>query len=375
MAVDTGQSARGDRSTAPSERFDTVVVGGGQAGLAIGYHLAEAGRSFVILDASDRTGDAWRNRWTSLRVFTPARYSSLPGWPFPAPAWTYPTKDDVADYLEAYAARFDLPVRCRCPVERLSRDGDRFLLDVGPDRIEADNVVVASGPLHAPRVPEFVRELDPGIVQLHAGEYRDPSALQEGPVLVVGAANSGAEIALEVSRAEFATWLSGRHPGNEPMRAGSFFDRFLTVPFWFFVNDVLTVDTRIGRKLRPRILATTAPLGRVRPKDLEAAGVERVPRTAGVRGGLPELEDGRVLDAANVIWCTGFRPDFSWIDLPVFDADGRPEHERGVVPAAPGLYFLGLPFQYALTSFLIGGVGRDAAYLAEHIVSRSRAAA
>jgi putative flavoprotein involved in K+ transport len=374
MAVDTGQSTRGDRRIGPSERVDTVVVGGGQAGLAMGYHLAQAGRSFVILDASERTGDSWRRRWTSLRVFTPARYSSLPGWPFPAPAWTYPGKDQVADYLEAYAARFELPVRCGCTVQRLARDGDRFVLDAGSDRIEAGSVVVATGPLHAPRLPEFAPRLDPGIVQLHAGGYRDPSQLQDGRVLVVGAANSGAEIALEVS-GTLGTWLSGRHPGNEPMRAGSFWDRFLTVPFWFFVSDVLTVDTAIGRKLRPRILATTAPLGRVRRKQLAAAGVERVPRTAGVRDGLPELEDGRVLDAANVIWCTGFQPDFSWIDLPVFGADGRPLHERGVVASEPGLYFLGLPFQYALTSFLIGGVGRDAAYLAAQIAARTRASA
>jgi putative flavoprotein involved in K+ transport len=374
MAVDVDRSAHGDLSTGSPERFDTVVVGGGQAGLAMGYHLAQVGRSFVILDANERTGDSWRRRWTSLRVFTPARYSSLPGWPFPAPAWTYPTKDDVAGYLEAYAVRFELPVRCGSRVERLSRDGDRFVLELGPDRVEAENVVVATGPMHAPRIPEFAPELDPGIVQLHAGAYRDPSQLQEGRVLVVGAANSGAEIALEVSRA-FGTWLSGRHPGNEPMRAGSVMDRFLTVPFWFVVSDVLTVDRAIGRRLRPRILATTAPLGRVRPKQLAAAGVERVPRTVGVRDGLPELEDGRVLEAANVIWCTGFRPDFSWIDLPLFGDDGRPLHDRGVVAGEPGLYFLGLPFQYALTSFLIGGVGRDAAYLAARIGARSRAAA
>jgi putative flavoprotein involved in K+ transport len=173
----------------------------------------------------------------------------------------------------------------------------------------------------------------------------------------------------------FPTWLSGRHPGSEPTSAGSFWDLLIVIPFWFVVSKVLTVRTPIGRAMRPKILTMTAPLGRVKPKHLVTAGVERVPKTVGVRAGRPELETGRVLDVANVVWCTGFRPDFTWIDLPVFGDDGWPVHERGAVADEPGLYFMGLPFQYALTSFLIGGVGRDAEYLARHIVARSAAAA
>ncbi|HSC90521.1 MAG TPA: NAD(P)-binding domain-containing protein [Gaiellaceae bacterium] len=355
-----------------AERFETVIVGGGQAGLAMGYSLARRGRPFVILDANPRVGDSWRKRWTSLRVFTPARYSGLPGWAFPASPWHYPTKDEVADYLEAYATRFDLPVRGGTEVERLSREGDRYVLLAGGRRLEAANVVVATGPFQRPRVPAYASELDPGIVQLHSSDYRDPGGLQEGGVLVVGAGNSGAEIALEVSQS-FPTRLSGRHPGSEPTRAGSYADRLFTPPFWFFISHVLTVRTPVGRKLRPKLVGTTAPLGRVKPKDFTAAGVERVPRTAGVRDGRPLLEDGRVLDVANVIWCTGFRPDYGWIDLhlPVVDEDGRPVHDRGVVPGEPGLYFLGLVFLYALSSFLIGGVGRDAERLARHIAARA----
>jgi putative flavoprotein involved in K+ transport len=356
------------------ERFETVIVGGGQAGLATGYQLARRGRPFVILDAGERVGDPWRARWDSLRLFTPGRYSGLPGWPFPAPAWHYPTKDELADYLEAYAARFELPVRSGVAVDGLTRQGDRFLLTAGGRRFEADNVVVASGAYHHPRIPAFAPELDPAILQLHSSDYRRPGQLREGGALVVGAANSGAEIAVEASTAH-QTWLSGRHPGSEPTRAGSRLDRLLTPPFWFLISRVLSVDTRIGRKARPKLMGAGTPLARVRRRDIAAAGIERVPRTAGARDGLPLLEDGRVLEVANVVWATGFRTDFSWIDLPVLDADGEPRHDRGVVAAQPGLYFVGLFFLPAVSSALVGGVGADADHIAAAIAARDRAAA
>ena len=222
-----------------------------------------------------------------------------------------------------------------------------------------------------PRVPDFAADLDPGIVQLHSSEYRDPSQLQDGGVLVVGAANSGAEIALEVSRGH-RTWLSGRHPGQEPFRPGSRGDRLFTPTIWFVVSHVLTVRTPIGRKVRQRIRSRGIPLARVRPKDFTAAGIERVPRTAGTQGGLPLLDDGRDLEVANVIWCTGFVPDFAWIDLPVFADDGDPVHDRGIVESEPGLYFVGLFFLCAVASSLLGGVGRDAEHIAKHIASSRR---
>jgi putative flavoprotein involved in K+ transport len=354
------------------ERYETVVVGGGQAGLATGYHLARLGRPFVILDAGQRVGDAWRARWDSLRLFTPARYSGLPGMGFPAAAWHYPTKDEVAEYLETYAARFQLPVRAGVRVDGLTRQGDRYLVTAGERRFEAANVVVASGAYHLPLVPSFAAELDPGILQLHSSGYRRPAQLQEGGVLVVGAANSGAEIAVELSGAH-RIWLSGRHPGSEPTRAGTRLDRLLTPPFWFFISQVLTVDTPIGRKLRPKLMGAGTPLARVRRRDIAAAGIERVPRTAGARDGLPVLEDGRALEVANVVWCTGYRPDFSWIDLPVTDDDGQPRHDRGVVAGQPGLYFVGLFFQSAVSSALVGGVGRDADQIVVRIAARKPA--
>jgi putative flavoprotein involved in K+ transport len=348
------------------ERVETVVVGGGQAGLAVGHQLRTRGRSVVILDANERTGDTWRRRWDSLRLFTPARYSGLPGMPFPGPGSCLPTKDEVADYLDAYASRFDLPVRNGVHVDRLRRHGQRYVVTSGALRWEADHVVVATGAYACPRIPGFAADLDPGLLQLDPNRYRGPAALPEGGVLVVGAGNSGAEIACEVS-ATHPTWLSGPDTGHLPFRVGSRWDRLFTPPFWWFASRVLTVQTPIGRRVRPRALVTTGPLERVRPKELAAAGVERVPRTVGVRAGLPALEDERVMDVSTVIWCTGFRPDFGFVDLPVFDEDGAPRHHRGVVESEPGLYFLGLWFLSALTSSLLGGVGRDAEHIADRI--------
>jgi putative flavoprotein involved in K+ transport len=348
------------------ERFDTVIIGGGQAGLSVGYHLAMRGLPFVILDANERIGDAWRKRWDSLRLFTPARYDGLQGWRFPAPALSFPTKDEMADYLEAYAARFDLPVRTGVEVDGLFREGDRFIITSGDRRFEAKHVVVATGANQVPKVPAFADELRSSIMQLHSSQYRRPSQLQEGAVLVVGAGNSGAEIAFEVSRLH-PTYLSGRPSGQIPVRHGPAAARFVLPVVRFVGHHVLTLRTPIGRKAQPRFISHGAPLIRVKLKDLAAAGVEQVPRTVGIEDGRPTLEDGRVLDVSNVIWCTGFKEEFPWIDLPIFDENKRPLHERGVVVGEPGLYFVGLPFQYALSSDVLPGVGRDAEYIAKHI--------
>ncbi|HEU5086573.1 MAG TPA: NAD(P)-binding domain-containing protein, partial [Roseiflexaceae bacterium] len=357
------------------EQIETVIVGGGQAGLSAGYFLQQHGRDFVILDAHARIGEAWRERWDSLRLFTPARYSSLAGMPFPAAPFAYPTKDSIADYLEAYAARFRLPVKSGVRVDKLSKQGERFVVAAGDLRIEAENVVVATGGYPAPRIPAFAHDLDPAIRQLHSSEYRRPSQLQEGGVLVVGAGNSGAEIALEVAQTH-PTWLSGRHPGNEPTRAGSKLDRLVTPLIWFALSHVLTVNTPPGRKVARHLRSHGVPLARVRPADLLAAGVERMhARTVGAQDGLPLLADGRVLDVNNVIWCTGFQPAYGWIALPIVGDDGQPIHERGVVASQPGLYFVGLFFQSAAASSLVGGVSRDAAYIAGRIAARARAAA
>jgi putative flavoprotein involved in K+ transport len=357
------------RAPTGCERFDTAVIGGGQTGLTVGYHLALRGQSFVILDAHERIGDSWRQRWDTLRLFTPARYNGLPGYPFPAAAWSFPTRDEMADYLKAYAARFDFPVRSGIRVDRLSRQAHRYVLTSGDYRMEADNVVVAMASYQRPRVPHCAAELDPGIVSLHSGEYRNPAQLRDGNVLVVGAGNSGADIALDVA-GEHPTWLSGRHVGHLPVRIEGAAARLLAPALLRgLFHHVLTVRNPLGRTVRPRVLSRGGPLIRVTPRDISAAGIDRVPRVTGVRDGLPMLADHRVLEVSNVVWCTGFRPDFSWIDLPGFEAQD-PWRHCGVIPDHPGLYFVGLLFQYAMSSSMIHGVGRDAEHVANLIASR-----
>ena len=351
------------------QQLGTVVIGGSQAGLAVGYYLKQRGLPFVILDENGRVGAAWRKRWDSLHLFTPARYNGLPGMAFPGLPWAYPTKDETADYLEAYARAFELPVRTGVRVDRLAKSGDRFEVKCGQQALFAENVVVATGAFNNPRVPSFARELDKSIVQLHSKEYRNPSQIQEGGVLVVGAGNSGAEIAIELAP-HHQTWLSGPDTGQEPARAGTRLDHLLTPMMWF-VATRLTVKTALGRKLRDHFLEPPRgiPLGRVRRKDFAPAGIKRVRRTTGVKNGYPLLEDGTVLTVSNVIWCTGFRPDNHWIDLSLPTHNGLPIHDRGIVESCPGLYFIGLLFLYSLSSALVGGVGRDAEHIVDHIVS------
>ena len=345
------------------ERAGTVVVGGGQAGLAVAHQLAARDLDVVVLDAQERVGDTWRRRWNSLRLFTPAAYSGLPGMPFPAPPAHLPDKDEVADYLERYAERFDLPVRLGTRVDRLGWDGERYVLQAGASRFEAENVVVATGPFQRPRVPDVAARLSPEVHQLHSGEYRSPLDLPDGPVLVVGVGNSGAQIALELARTR-RVWLAGRETGRIPRRLLG-----RDVYDWLWpVFGRLTLDTRLGRRLQARTRRGD-PLVGIPERQLEAS-VVRVGRVTGERGGRPECE-GEVLEPRVVVWCTGFAPDYGWIDLPVLDEDGRPRHRRGVATDAPGLYFVGLRFQHRMTSALLGGVGEDAAFVVDQIARRS----
>lgn len=367
-AVELG---REERTQPNRERYDVIVIGGGQAGLSVGYYLARRGLKFVILDAHERVGDSWRKRWDSLRLFTPARFDALVGMPFPAPDDAFPTHDEMADYLEAYAKRFQLPVRNCMRVESLSRRDGRYSIKASGHELEADQVVVAMANYQRPRTPELARSLQPEIVQLHSSAYRNPGQLREGPVLLVGAGNSGAEIALELAKQGRQVTVAGRSTGEAPVRMNSFWGRWLGVRLLlrFVFHRLLTIRTPIGRKARPKVLRHGTPLIRTRRSDLAAARVRLVTRVAGAKDGRPLLEDGQVLDAANVIWCTGFHQGFSWIDLPIFDESGAPKHIGGVVAEQPGLYFVGLNFLYSMSSSMIHGVGRDAARITTHLAA------
>ena len=353
------------------EKYKVIVIGAGQAGLSAGYFLKKNNIDFLILDANERVGDSWRNRWDSLRLFTPAKFDSLAGLPFPSDPNYFPTKDEMGDYLENYSKRFELPVRSNIKVDGLSREGNRYCITAGDQLFKAEHVVVAMSNYQIPKVPTFAKELNPDITQIHSYDYRDPSQLQEGGVLVVGAGNSGSELALEAARNNHPVWLAGRDTGHIPFNIESPLAKLILIRLVirFLFHKILTTGTPVGRKARPKLVSQGGPLIRNKPKYFVEAGIERVPKVTGVQDGLPLLEDQEILNVRNVIWCTGFYPAFSWIDIPVFNGK-EPMQNRGVVENEPGLYFVGLHFLYALSSAMIHGAARDAEHVVNSIVSR-----
>lgn len=359
------------------EHVETVIVGGGQAGLATAYHLQRAGRECVVLERNERLGDNWRQQWDTLKLYSPARYDGLPGMPFPADGWAFPGKDEVADYLAAYARKWQLPVRLGVGVERVGagKDGGYVVeTDAGP--IGCDHVVVATGTFgRTPKIPDCAADLDPSILQLHSSEYRRPGQLREGPVLVVGASHSGTDIAYELA-ASRQTTLAGRDCGEIPVPLESRRMHLVFPVLLFAWRHVVTRRTPVGRKEKDEIRFHGGPMLRVKRADLADRGVVRTEaRVEGARDGMPQLADGTVVDVANVVWATGFRQAFDWIDLPVFGEDGWPREYRGVVAEAPGLYFVGLSFQFAFSSMLLAGAGRDAEYVACKIEQQAKRAA
>ena len=358
------------------DHVETVIIGAGQAGLATAYHLGRRGRECVVIDRNQRIGDNWRQQWDSLRLYSPTKFDGLPGMPFPGDPWSFPGKDQVADYLESYARRFELPVRLGVRVDRLSAapDGNGYVVTTGTGPIHCDNVVVATGTFgRMPRIPDAARDLDPLILQLHSSEYRRPGQLRDGPVLVVGASHSGTDIAYELAETH-PTTLVGRDCGQIPIRLESRRMHVVFPVLLFAWRHVVTRRTPIGRKEMQEIRFHGGPMLRVKRSDLADRGVVRnEARVEGVRNGMPLLADGTTVEATNVIWATGFRQDFDWIDLPVLGEDGWPREYRGVVADAPGLFFCGLSFQYAFSSMLLPGVGRDAELVAGRIAERATA--
>lgn len=349
-----------------TEHLPAVVVGAGQAGLAAGYHLRHAGLEFQILAADERIGDTWRRRWDSLRLFTPAFFNGLPGMEFPADDPDYlPTKDEVADYLETYAETFRLPVRLDTRVHRVRGSEDGYAVDTDDGRVRTPVVVVATGAFSRPKIPSFADQLPDSVFTAHSSRYRNPGQLRDGDVLVVGAGNSGTQISTEVAATDphRNVWLAGRDTGRLPRRLlGRDLYRWLAP-----LSRILSRDTFLGRRLYRKLAGSGDPVFSTELEKMKDTGVRRIGRIEAVSDGRPATGEGEILDVSNVLWCTGFRQDFSWIDLDVFDEDGRPRHRRGVVPDAPGLYFVGLRWLHRLSSSLMGGVGRDARHVVSHI--------
>ena len=352
--------------TSAGQPLDVLVIGGGQAGLALGYHLAPTGLRFQIVDAGDRVGHAWRSRWDSLQLFTPAQYANLPGMPFPAPPDTYPGKDDVADYLERYAKEFQLPVVSGVRVTSLthSRDGS-YLAQGGAETLEARQVVVATGPFHVPHVPAIAQELDPGVHQLHSADYQRPRDLPPGTVLVVGAANSGCQIAEELSATHTVELSTGQRIPTIPQRP-------LGRDVWWWASrarlDKVTADSRLGAKLSGR----DQRIGTSPRRLARRRGVLIRPRVTAAAGRTVTFADGAASEFDTVIWATGYRADHTWIDVPAAkDESGRIRHARGVTPS-PGLYLLGLTWQHTRGSALLGWVGGDAAHLTGQVTALHR---
>lgn len=346
-----------------SEHHDTIIIGGGQAGLAAGYFLRQQDRDFLILDGHERVGDSWRDRWDSLELFTTAGDSHLPGMTFPAPDDHLPTKDEMGDYLEAYAEHFDLPVRTGVWVEKLSRKDDRYVIETHAGLYAAERVIVATGAFPEPKAPALAEDLPAPIQQLHSSQYRNLEQVQGERVLVVGAGSSGTQIALDLAPGR-QVWLAGRYSGYVPRRLLGFINTF-----WLIRHTLMNipVDTALGRKIARKVGSHGAPVVDIKESEVLQAGVKRLPRMTGVRDGKPAFEDDSTLDVDAIVWATGFRQDFGWIDLDVFREDGMPRHYRGVVGEAEGLYFVGLPFLYKGRSPLIPDVHMDAAFIIDHI--------
>lgn len=344
------------------DQYDVLIVGAGQAGLALGYHLQQQSLRFLIVDADNAVGRSWEDRWDSLRLFTPAQYSGLPGTPFPAAPNSYPGKDAVAQYLADYARRHELPIRLNTRISRMNRNSQGYVLQSDAGSIHARQVVIATGPFQAPHTPAAANKLSPDVIQLHSSVYKGPADLPSGQILVVGGGNSGFQIALELAESRSVDLAIGRHNAAVPQRP---LGRDLF--WWQSITGLIKVkaDSRLGRRMQQ---GEGTVIG-LSSKQLRQRGVRFRPRLTGAAQRTVEFSDGTHLNVHGIVWATGFRQDHSWIDVSeALGANAGLKQTRGVTPSA-GLYVLGLPWQYTTRSALLGFVDRDAAYIAQRIAS------
>jgi putative flavoprotein involved in K+ transport len=348
MTVPANEFPR-DASSATDQR-EVVVIGGGQAGLAIGYHLAEQGREFTILEAAGEPAAAWRARWDSLKLFTPVRYDSLPGLAFPGEPDSYPGRDDVVAYLTDYAERFDLPVELNSRVQSVRRRDGGFLVELADRTYQADQVVIATGPFQVPFTPAIAGGLSADVVQLHSSDYRSPDDLPAGAVLVVGGGNTGFQIAAELAQSRQVHLAVGARQTPLPQRIlGRDLFRYLEATGLMSK----TATSRIGQRMKAKETLIGSS-----PRAARRQGIRTRARATGADGATVTFADGTDLTVDAVVWATGFRLDHSLV--------GQVEHERGVTKT-PGLYFLGLPWQHTRGSALLGWINADAQHLAQRI--------
>jgi putative flavoprotein involved in K+ transport len=353
--------------------WHTIVIGGGQAGLATGYHLKKKGVDFLILDAEAQTGDSWRRRWNSLRLFTPAWNNGMPGYKFPGDQNAFPTKDEAAAFLQEYKEEFKLPVLHHARVMMVKKSAHGFQIMLKDRVLETQHLVIATGNYAIPKIPAFAHELKENIMQLHSSDYTSPDDLPEGNILVVGAGTSGFQIAMDLLREKRSIFIAGKPTAQIPDFVFKYFGR----QFVWVNKHILNTSTPMGRKFQSVIMkGNGAPLINISPEAAETAGVKILQRLKGVRNGWPVTENGEMIESSAIVWCTGFHPDYSWMNLPgAIAANGYPATHRGISSKYPGLYFVGSQFQHSLTSTWLGGVGRDAAYVVNHLNANEKSIA
>ena len=361
---DVQPAATREPDTDSDGSYDVLVIGAGQTGLTVGHYLQEAGLRFVIVDAADEVGSAWTQRWESLVLFTPRRYNAMPGLPFDGDPDQEPTRDEVIDYLHRYAIELDLPVELNSPVAALDRRDGHYAAELPGRTVLADQVIVATGPFQQPRIPAFASSLASDVHQTHSTGYRRPTDLPPGRVVVVGGGNTGFQIAEELAVGHDVVLAVGSRQTPLPLRLLG------QQIFWWLTKLGLlgmSVQSRLGRRLSERDTLIGSS-----PRKARRLGITLKPRAVDASRRTVRFADGTETDADAIIWATGYQSGYSWIRLPVADEQGHIRHRRGVTDQ-PGLYFLGLQWQYTRGSALLGFVSEDASYIAQQIMAHRRA--